>query len=45
MNKTYEELLKDLLNKFQYITVDFGTGEIITDPLYKGCLGLEDDLE
>lgn len=42
-NKDYEETLVNLLKQFSFITVDFGAGEVIVDPVSKGCLSTEGD--
>lgn len=41
MRKSYKEILQDLLKHFDYITVDFGTGEVTTDPMLKSCLDID----
>lgn len=45
MSKKYEKMLKDLLKDFAFITVDFGMGEIISDPMYKSILDIDKEDE
>ena len=43
MRKSYKEILRDLLKHYGYITVDFGTGEVTSDPMFKNCLDISED--
>lgn len=40
--ETYEQILQRLLKEFTFITVDFGAGELIVDPVTKNCLDIND---
>lgn len=39
-----EQIMRDLLKHFEFITVDFGAGELVLDPELKGCLSINEDL-
>ena len=41
--ETYEQILQRLLKEFAFITVDFGAGELIVDPITKNCLSITEE--
>jgi len=43
MKDKYGERLVDLLKHFQFITVDFGIGETIVDPMNRSCFDVNEE--